>query len=193
MGNFMLKIYPKPSITNVQIKSNSWPRIVRATLQDSHSELRNYVVVLASQNWFSYWQIHRNGYNPEQLKRIANKSQIGQQAATDSHYNERERKPVAILPWIPGFSQKLGKQFLKSGVQAVLRWHNKLENLLTLPNKPKPLLNNKPGVCLVRIAWCMPSKMLVQKNVFLQNWESSGLAEHTKICTGQIDRESGNL
>ena len=106
------------------------------------------------------------------------------------------------LPWIPGVSPKLRKVYRKAGYKVVFKSGRNIGNWLTAKNKTKLPKNSHPGVykipcsCRItayrgetkkRISTCTKEHYL---NVVKDEWEKSGLAQHTKDCLGPIQFEN---
>jgi hypothetical protein len=209
LGHYLFKIYRKPAITNVQIKPNSCvdPRVAKATFLGflsraeklcSHQFIQDEVDFLLD-------NFTENGHNRNDLEVIVNKRKYRQPHLKDSNQEKQhEQQPIAVLPWIPGISPKLRKQFRKSGVKAVFRSQANLKMLLTYANKPNLPRNSTPGVYELQ---CSCGKKYVgetslrastrinqhKKNVFAGNWCDSGLSEHARTCPGQIDWASAKV
>ena len=142
-----------------------------------------------------------NGYKEKDLKKIIsayqppNQRQSIEVADTE---NDDERLLHASLPWIPGLSEKLRKQFKKVNIKTTFKSTSNLKDILCSKNKSTLPPLSVPGVYMVS---CSCGKKYVgetganiktrinqhKKATFNGQVNDSALAEHDQNCNGVIN------
>ena len=209
LGNYEFDVFRKKAITNVQVKPNSShdPRILRGIFKG----FLHRAVSICSESYldqeidFLVNLFVENGYDKNDLTKIVHefKSQRNQEEQANMDNDDSNQPSQTIsLPWIPGVSPKLRKVYRKAGYKVVFKSGRNIGNWLTAKNKTKLPKNSHPGVykipcsCRItayrgetkkRISTCTKEHYL---NVVKDEWEKSGLAQHTKDCLGPIQFEN---
>jgi len=201
-GNYQFKVFRKDSITNVQIKPNSChdPTIIksiftgfvdRAIKTCDKKYLDNELTFLTE-------MFTENGYDIKILRSIIKSRKNRNREKTPFETNN-----LVSLPWIPGVSPKLKKDFKKAGYKAVFKAGRNLNRLLTSKNKPQLEPNSNPGIykldCSCGKSYVGETRKKIasritehQKSTFLGKWDNSAVSLHAKTCHGQFNWHSKN-
>ena len=104
---------------------------------------------------------------------------------------------IVTLPWIPGLSPKLRKQFRKSGIKVVFKSGKNLKTILTAKNKTKLPEHSHPGVYKIpckkhpKNPYVGETKLQIRsrneqhhENARKQKWDQSGVVSHSRLCDG---------
>jgi len=107
---------------------------------------------------------------------------------------------VVKLPWIPGLSLKLKRNFQKAGLKTVFKSSNNLNTILTASNKSRLPENSLPGVyqveCTCGTKYIGETKLKVssritqhRKNAIIGNRGYSGITDHAIDCLQEVQWE----
>ena len=112
---------------------------------------------------------------------------------------EESHQGLVSLPWIPGLSPKLRKEFKKAGYKVVFKSGRNLNAILTSKNKTQLPENSYPGVYKVSCEkhpnnpYLGETKLQIhtrieqhQAYVRKEQWEKSGAASHSRTCDGLL-------
>ena len=200
-GNYEFKIYRKPAITNVQIKPNSCvdPKVVDSTFKGFliRAERLCSPKYINEEIGFLLDNFAENGHDHKKLEKIVASRKNKDQSSVVQNERQVNSKRV-VLPWVPGVSPKLRKEFRKAGFQVTFRPLANLEMLLTSKNKPSLPMNSLAGVyevqcnCGEKYIGETSTKVSTrikqhQKDIFQAKWKNSGLSEHASKCSERID------
>ena len=210
-GRFVFKVFRKNAITNVQIQPNSAvpysikDGVFKGFLARAHSLCS--LQYLDEEINFLKNVFMENGYKEKDLKKIIsayqppNQRQSIEVADTE---NDDERLLHASLPWIPGLSEKLRKQFKKANIKTTFKSTSNLKDILCSKNKSTLPPLSVPGVYMVS---CSCGKKYVgetganiktrinqhKKATFNGQVNDSALAEHDQNCNGVINWEDTKI
>ena len=159
-GKYEFSIHRKNAITNVQLKPNSChdPKVLKGVFkgfvdrafsncseQHIQQELDFLVNVFVE-----------NGYPKSILLEVIKRfrDNLSKDIVTEEQQiiDDTERQKVVKLPWIPGVSLKLKRNFKKAGLKAVFKSGRNLKTILTASNKSELPPNSFPGVYQVECA-----------------------------------------
>ena len=208
-GKYEFDVFRKNAITNVQVKPESShdPQILKGIFQGFLYRAKS----ICSEKYFTQevdFLVNvfvENGYKRDDLLKMVQefKNKQNQQRIEHSDTNQNENETYRVtLPWIPGASPKLRKIYRKSGYKVVFKSGRNIGNILTAKNKTKLPTNSYPGVykipcsCGITPYRGETKKKIVTRtneqktNVEKQEWDKSGIAQHSKDCPGNIQFEN---
>ena len=140
-----------------------------------------------------------NGYCKPELRKTINemKRKRTLQNSTEDNRVEEINVGLVTLPWVPGLSPKLRKQFRKAGVKVVFKSGRNLKSILTTKNKSKLPDHSHPGVYRIPCKkhpenpYIGETKLQIrtrnvahQEYVRKEKWDQSGVASHSRLCNG---------
>ena len=193
-GHYGFKLYRKDAITNIQIKPKSCHDekiklgvfkgyIVRAKAICSAEYLQEEIKFIID-------VFTENGYDKNVLENIVqNHGKRKPKGRSDNKY--------VSLPYTPGISTQLKKVFRNAGYSVSFKSPPNLKQILTARNKDRLPPNSHPGVyfipCACHGGYTGETKKRIitrrkehEKDAFLENIETSAIAEHCTKCKGEI-------
>ena len=204
-GKYEFSIHRKNAITNIQIKPNSChdPKVLKGVFKGFVDRAFNICSEqhIKQELDFLVNVFVENGYPKSMLieiiKRFHDKPSTN--IAIDGS-NDLERKKVVKLPWIPGLSLKLKRDFQKAGLKTVFKSSNNLNTILTASNKSRLPENSLPGVyqveCTCGTKYIGETKLKVssritqhRKNAIIGNRGYSGITDHAIDCAQEVQWE----
>ena len=115
----------------------------------------------------------------------------------DKNNDDPKVEGITTLPWIPGLSPKLRKEFRKAGLKVVFKSGRNLKDILTSKNKTKLPDNSYPGIYKISCNKHPNNPHIGETKIQVRNrieqhqdyvqkgqWENSGAAAHSKTCNG---------
>ena len=193
----------KNAITNVQLKPNSShdPRILRGVFKG----FVHRAIAVCSEKYITE-EINfltnvfiENGYERDELEKLVQEVKTRQNCPREEINNTNEEVSKTVtLPWIPVLSPKLKKVYRKAGYKVVFKSGRNLTSILTAGNKTKLPKNSYPGVYKIPCSCgIQPYRGETKKRICTrtgehqsyiekQEWDKSGLASHSKECSGNI-------
>ena len=209
-GKYEFDVFRKDAITNVQVKPDSChdPQILRGIFKG----FLNRAISICSENYideeikFLLNVFQQNGYEKEKLEKMIDevRSKRPNNPTNTNPENEQKKENMRTitLPWIPGVSPKLRKAYRKAGYKVAFKSGRNIGNILTSKNKMKLPANSHPGVYAIpcscgNTAYRGETKKKIstranehKKHVEKNENKKSGVAQHAKDCTGQIQFEN---
>ena len=205
-GNFIFKVYRKDAITNVQIQpSSAVPKSIKDGVFKGFLS-RAYSICspqyIQEEIDFLKNVFIENGYDEAHLNNITSSyvppSQRQPIAEVSEDEGNNELPLHASLPWVPGVSEKLRKEFKKANIKTTFKSTSNLKDILCSKNKSTLPPLSMPGVYMVS---CSCGKKYVgetganiktrinqhQKASFDGKIADSALAEHDHTCNGTIN------
>ncbi|XP_039302124.1 uncharacterized protein LOC113005247 [Solenopsis invicta] len=166
----------------------------------------------------------RNGYNNKNINQITKrlKNKISSPNDTKTLDEERERKMMAVLPYLQGTTERIGRILSKHNIRVIFKFQKKIAQLLPNRKDQRPSLET-PGVYKIS---CVCEKVYIketgrkistrikehQRCAKYSHFSQSALAEHsmetghavqcdkstmlypvTRLLRQKISRRSGNL
>ena len=138
-------------------------------------------------------------YKREELTKIVEEIKLKRNTIQNSEESNEEMQNTGIitLPWVPGLSPKLRKEFKKVGLKVVFKSGKNLKSILTSKNKSKLPDHSYPGVYKIPCEehpnnpYIGETKMQIrtrndqhQDSMKKEQWENSGAAAHSRTCNG---------
>ena len=118
---------------------------------------------------------------------------------TVNEIQETSHPIVVTLPWVPGLSPKLRKEYRKAGYKVVFKSGRNLKSILTSGNKSNLPDNSYPGVYKIPCSKHPKNPYIGETGIQIRNrneqhkncitkeqWDKSGVALHQKDCEGSI-------
>ena len=204
-GQYEFTVHRKDAITNIQVKPHSDhdPKILQGIFKGFVHRAINICSPqhLMDELNFLKTVFIENGYKETELSRIIEevkrKNDQIQHREEEDNGTEEETNGLVSLPWIPGLSPKLRKEFRKAGFKVVFKSGRNLSTILTSKNKPQHPPNSHPGVYRIHCAnhpenpYIGHTKKQIrtriqehQHYISRENWDKSGAANHSRTCDG---------
>ena len=131
------------------------------------------------------------------IEEVKRKSDQTQHREEEDNGDTEETNGLVSLPWIPGLSPKLRKEFRKAGFKVVFKSGKNLSTIVTSRNKPQLPKNSHPGVYRIHCKnhpenpYIGHTKKQIrtrirehQHYISKENWDKSGAANHSRTCDG---------
>ena len=201
-NSYDFKIFRKPAIANVQIKSNSnmAPNVSVSVFKGFLS--RAYRICseryIGDEIQFLIDVFTENSYERKTLEKITKNYLKELQNPRDNNKDTSEDiNKVVKISWIPIIGPKLRQGFKKNNIKTIFTSGPNLKSLLCR-NKTKLFPNSYPGVyelkCTCNSAYFGETKKKIltrtienQQDSFKGKWDNSGATEHTLTCHGQFN------
>ena len=210
-GKYEFDVHRKKAITNVQVKPESShdPRVLKGIFKGFvHRALR-----ICSEKFFKK-EIEflvdvftENGYQRNALRKMAddiidkNRPISNEPTTTEPNQQNDELTKRITLPWIPKVSPRLRRVYKKAGYDVAFKSGRNLASILSSKNKTALPKNSYPGVYKIpctcgKTPYRGETKKKIstrlgehETNVAKGECDKSGVALHSKNCTGRINFE----
>ena len=202
-GKYEFSVHRKNAITNIQIKPHSDhdPKILNGIFKGFVHRAFSICSEkhIDSELEFLKNVFEENGYGRKHLEKIITDMKKAKNTSDSLNDVQQSSKKIITLPWIPGLSPKLRKEYRKAGYKVVFKSGRNLNNILTSKNKQKLPKNSYPGIYKIPCSkhpqnpYIGETKLQIrtrnnqhQNMLIKEQWEKSGPALHQKDCEGTI-------
>ena len=204
-GKYEFTVHRKKAITNIQVKPHSDhdPKILSGIFKGFVHRAFSICSTkyLDAELEFLLNVFIENGYKRTDLTQIISEIRMKRNNTQnqEEENNETLNRGIITLPWVPGLSPKLRKQFRKAGCKVVFKSSKNLKSILTSKNKSKLLDHSYPGIYKIGCEkhpnnpYIGETKLQIrtrneqhQDYVAKEQWEKSGAAFHSRTCDGII-------